>query len=383
MIDVRFLQLGLAAAFVSGCGTIQYYPDLSAPEGDEAVDGEEVVEGGATAVTEDGDTFVVERVEPAYGTDLGGAEVALIGGPFDDDTEVWFGDVQAEIVSVDDDELVVLTPELAVGRVDVVVERDGAEAVLEEGFRVWEDASGLVGLTGTVAIVDLVGDYWAPTASDLAYASFALVEPVPYETWQEYTTAFNSCTLDHVAPQLQLLDAGPASLVGGSVEIDLEDADGWMEAEADVQPGEGYDLVAAESTSDTEAFTLDGLVRVPDGLQITGPNLDSTAPMAVPRQFDLRWDASQPGDYVAIVMEKAVYNPNTDSYVLEETLSCAVSDSGVFTIPGSMWADWSRDETIFVRVGRIRESNVVLPHNQAEVAVTGAFWVSGAVLADG
>jgi hypothetical protein len=171
--------------------------------------------------------------------------------------------------------------------------------------------------------------------------------------------------------------------VGGSVEIDLEDADGWMEAEADVQPGEGYDLVAAESTSDTEAFTLDGLVRVPDGLQITGPNLDSTAPMAVPRQFDLRWDASQPGDYVAIVMEKAVYNPNTDSYVLEETLSCAVSDSGVFTIPGSMWADWSRDETIFVRVGRIRESNVVLPHNQAEVAVTGAFWVSGAVLADG
>jgi len=384
MIDARLALL----AFAAGCGTIQYYPNLTPAEstgsvtGSDGSDGVDGDDGDAPVETVGGESFVVDGVYPPYGTHIGGAEVVIEGGPFDVFTEVWLGDVSAEVLSSTEDELVVRVPAMEVGVVDVVVERDGAEARVADGFRVWEDASGLVGLAGTVAIVDVVGDYWAASVTDRAYAAFALVEPVRYESWEEFTPVFNTCAKDHTPPSLDLLDAGAASLVSASAEIDLESIDGWMESEGGVEAGQGYDLVAGEASDAWEAFTIDDMVRIPDGLRVTGPDLDSAAPLRVPRQFDMFWDAQSPGDYVAIVMEKTVYNANTQTYVLEETLSCAVADAGEFTVPGSLWADWDRDETIFVRIGRIRESTVALPYNNADVAVTGAYWISGALMAD-
>jgi len=307
----------------------------------------------------------------------GGDEVSIFGGPFSDDVAVFFGDAEAEVVSVDDDRIEVITPSNGEGEVDVIVVDGVAEGTLDSGFRVWLDASGKAGLVGTIAFVDVVGDYWGSNTTDFAYAELAAIEPTPYATWEKFSPNQNSCASNYDGPTLQPLDADGALILSGAAEVDLDSDDGWLEADADFAPGESIDFRVDDSEG-MEGTNLVDMVQMPEGLSVLRPNLDSAEPMPSPRQFDLQWDTSQSGDYIAIVMEK-VQVESDGSYTVKQTVSCAVPDTGLYTVPGSMWDDWVTGDTVLVRLGRIKESSLTLPHNNADVAVTGAYWITGAL----
>jgi hypothetical protein len=80
---------------------------------------------------------------PSIGTTSGGTEVVIVlqGIELETPPEVWFGDAEAEVLSVSEDGLSVLvvTPESSAGLVNVVVEVDSATHIKEDAFTYLED----------------------------------------------------------------------------------------------------------------------------------------------------------------------------------------------------------------------------------------------------
>ncbi len=322
-------------------------------------------------------TIELDSVVPAFGSNAGGSEVILRGGPFDRFTEVTFGDVEGEVLSAEADELVVRVPRVDMdGDVALVVRSDIGSAV--GSFRYWPDATGLVGLKGTLAYVNVVGDYWTSSAADRALVELALVEPVAYEPWQDLAPTFGGCASDWGARPDRTVDgAATVTLVSSSTSVDIDvDSDGWYQADGGVTPGQSYDF---EPSSDWAGLSVPDLVQVPVGLRVVEPALDVAVPPKVDRSFDITWDRSDSADYVAVVLERASWDANSGAPVIQQKVTCAVPDNGSFTVPGELWSAWVPDEVIFVSVGRVKVSDGVLPHNGSSIAVTGAYWVAGAV----
>jgi len=373
MYDNRLAVVALA--FAMGCGQVQRYDTAGwyddVPEGEEATE-EALEETPSTGI------FDVSAVRPAFGSDAGGSLVLITGGPFDRFATVFIGGEEAAVVSATSDALTVETPIGVAGVTELEVVSGGG--VSTHSFRYWPDATGLVGLKGSVEFVDVVGDYWADGGFDRARAEIALVEPVAFESWEAFSPTFNSCVSDWALPSDTPVDGlEEVTLVSADVRIDLEsDADGFF-GDQGVSPGESYDL---EPSGDWDGVVLDDLTEVPVGLQVQSPALDVNVPRQVERQFGIEWDRAAPADYVAIVLEKS--HLETDgSLTIEQKVSCAVPDAGSFTVPGSVWREWTSGDVIAVSVGRVFEGNgVVLPHNNATAAVSGIYWVSGAVRAE-
>ncbi len=79
---------------------------------------------------------VVESAVPDRGSLRGGTTVTLTGGPFASGATVRFGDLEAEVLSVDASAIEVVTPpSTTAGLVDVTVRTGGRDAVLPGGFR--------------------------------------------------------------------------------------------------------------------------------------------------------------------------------------------------------------------------------------------------------
>jgi hypothetical protein len=140
-------------------------------------------------------------------------------------------------------------------------------------------------------------------------------------------------------------------------------------------------MYGLEPSGDWSGIVLDDLVEVPIGLEVQSPALDVGVPRKVERQFTLEWDQRVPADYVAIVLEKATREAN-GSLSIDQKVTCAVPDSGSFTVPGTVWRSWQAGDVVTVSVGRVFEGNgLTLPHNNATTAVSGIYWVAGAVQA--
>lgn len=358
----------VAVAGLTACGTVRKY-EVYDPANESSVVGD-LTEGTVGSVA-------IDSVFPPFGSTAGGSEIVVRGGPFDRFTEVWFGDEEGSVISADEGELRVVVPEVPVeGEVVLTVRSEGTEAA--STFRYWEDASGLVGLKGTLSFFDVVGDYWAEGALDRAFAEIALVEPVAFESWEDFAPHFNGCSSDWGTPAEETLDAGQQiTLVSASTTLDLaSEGDGWYAGDEGITPGQSYGL---EPSGDWSGLSVDAMVEVPVGLRIQAPALEGAAPPKVGRQFDLEWDRTTPADYVAIVLERASFANGT--WTVKQKVSCAVSDTGSFTVPGGLWDDWVEDEFVLVSIGRVRESDWILPHNNARSAVTGVYWVAGAVRA--
>ena len=141
------------------CGSMQSYPEAPTEALDTGLEatGESDLDAGDDDDDDDASvvaSIAVDAVQPTYGLDLGGEEVTILGGPFTENTTVLFGDDEAEVLSVDDDRLVVVTPSTtAEGHVDIIIRDGEAQGVMPEGYRFWRDATGKAGMVGTVAVV--------------------------------------------------------------------------------------------------------------------------------------------------------------------------------------------------------------------------------------
>ena len=364
-MSVRFAGVITLAAASVGCGEVRKYHTF---------DGS--VETGVTAEpTVPVAEVAISSVNPPFGSTAGGSEVELLGGPFGDGSTVWFGDTAAEVMDATEDWMRVRVP--AAAR-DGVVDVTAGDAPATGGvtFRYWQDATGLVGLTGTVAFVDVVGGYWPDGGADRALVEVAWVEPVVYASWQEYTDVFGRCVSDWGSAARTVDAVDGITLVSASVRIDLTEDDGWYGANEGIEPGRSYDVELAGAPD----VAFDGAsVDVPSALRVTAPALGGAVPEKVARGFEVTWDTASAADYVAIVAERAMWDSAQQQWSVQQKVSCAVPDDGSFSIPGDLWSAWSDDEVVLLSVGRMRESAFTLPHNNASSAVTGAFWVAGAV----
>lgn len=370
MMHRRLVLVGLLLA-LAGCGKVNRY-DTSGWYVDDVPEEEPLTSG-----EEAPNALALEAVWPAFGSDAGASEVRITGGPFDRFAHVLVGGERAELVSATETELVVRTPPGVAGPTTLEVQSDGATAT--HPFRYWPDAAGLVGLKGSIEFIDVVGDYWADGGADRAHAEIALIEPVAFESWEDFSPTFNSCASDWSLPRDVPLDGmDDVVLVSADVAIDLESDDDGFFGDGGVAPGEMYGL---EPSGDWSGIVLDDLVEVPIGLQVQSPALDVGVPRKVERQFTLEWDQRVPADYVAIVLEKATREAN-GSLSIDQKVTCAVPDSGSFTVPGTVWRSWQAGDVVTVSVGRVFEGNgLTLPHNNATTAVSGIYWVAGAVQA--
>jgi hypothetical protein len=376
----------LPLALVACGGSLSYYGDIDG-DGDGGVDPNGPAQPGEDAASEadGGIALSLDTVWPTFGPNGGGTEVEVIG-TFDDETEIRFDGEVGRVLERDGDRMLVEVPSSnAEGWVDVEAVSGSRDAKLDDGFQYWADGVGMAGTVGEMAYVDIVGDYWE-VGTDVKYATLAFTEPLDWELWRDYAPSIGSCQFefqsgftpafyDPGANFLELESGG-----GPSARLDSQGNGVFQDGpNAAVVPNAVYDLAPINGSADWPVEDVPGIVEVPRTFSVTTPNMDRATPPNTNRSIDLVWGGSG-GDYVVVYMLRQ--RPQGQNWIDDGYVTCAVPDSGAFTVPGAIWPNWSSGDLIHIQVGRVIERRVTLPHNGAESRMAGLFWVYGAALAN-
>jgi hypothetical protein len=332
------------------------------------------------------------QIDPWYGTV--GHVVRITGGPFSEPVEVTFDGVEADVVSVREDEIEVEIPDLTddvLAAVEVSTDAGTADGTLE--FQFFQDGAGKIGAIGSIEWNDLRGTYWDAASVDVGVAQVMFTLPTDMG-WPEliYSPVIEHCELNYVpADTVYVYDPGLPSIdvtAGATVHTLPSDPTYpyvFFDAGIDVAEGWAYDLEPMSGNATWPDFALSELTgELPSSLDITFPPLDGTTPARVARQFTLQWGPPFDGDGVLVWMVRQRFDDTlpTPAWVDQEEVSCWLQDDGSFALP-SLWTDWQTDDGILIYVGRYHEpDNVVMPHNNATSAVIGSYWTVGYLLAN-
>lgn len=338
--------------------------------------------GGGDGGTDDTDGDApTMTVAPNYGLADGGQEITLAGGPFEGDVAVWFGGVEAEIVSVAEDAVVVRTPSWGnSAMVDVELHADNGDAYADDAFTFWENGGGKYGALGVIEWFDTVGYYGAdtpdwgdawvaftvPTGTSVSRLLFGK-DPDTCERDYEFVGQIESYVPGSDA--LTLNGAGGSSLsLGwagdeGRFETALTEgqyvADTWTVAAIE-QPGWAtFEMTLAET---------------PPPFAVTSPDLAAVTPAPTGSEIALAWDGD-PGDYVLA----ALYRYEGDVPV--DRVTCVLADDGAFTVPSDVWTSWTAGQAVTIAIGRAIERGETVPYNQSASGVVGIAWTVGVVQA--
>jgi hypothetical protein len=413
------LLVASAALALGGCGGLEYYD----PAAVDKSDSEPITDGGPGSTTPTVDTasttttttttdtgtvstrtdptpttttttttttpvvLTLAGVSPHYGTTAGGTRVVATGS-FDATTELLFDGVPGAVVSSTATELTVDTPAGAAGWVDVEAVSGTRSAPLASGFQYWTDGSGLTGAFGWFGYTEIVGGFWVGNPPDAGHALLGFSSPGTWEIWQDYAPVLDTCQFDYAGQgQPTPYDPGAAQvgLSSGAVLASIPAdptvapgvyADPNLAANVEVVPGTVYDLDPVAGNADWPGFGVTGFVEVPPAFSVTSPNLGRASdPVDVTRTFTLTWSGGG-GDYVLIWILRQYDNFGT--WVDDGVVTCAVADTGTFTIPAGSWPNWFVGDFLHVQVGRVVETRAVLPHDQSEVRTAGTYWYYGA-----
>ncbi|MEZ4240087.1 MAG: IPT/TIG domain-containing protein [Myxococcota bacterium] len=380
-LEVLALTLALG-----GCGGLSYYD----PGEDGVVGpGGGNTPGGAPAGDDDDDAtsgvpLRIDDVQPTFGSNGGGVEVEITG-QFDDETQLWIDGKEARILELESDRaLVEVPPSNAEGWVDVTATSGSRDAALGDGFQYWADGRGLSGMVGEAAYVDIVGDYWLdPT--DWNYASIAFTRPADHDPMAEYATSLGSCQFEYSSGYVPVFydpGANYLELSGGGSTARLDpQGNGVFQKgpDAGIVANQVYDLTAVGGDADWPVDSVNNLVEIPRSFNVTTPNLDRANPPNTSRAISLAWSGSG-GDYVTIYLLRQ--RPSGQNWIDDGYVTCAVPDTGSFTVPANTWPDWSSGDLIHIQVGRAIERHVELDYNGSEAGLVGLFVVYGAALAN-
>ncbi|MEQ1502107.1 MAG: IPT/TIG domain-containing protein, partial [Myxococcota bacterium] len=330
--------------------------------------------------------LALDTVDPTFGPNAGGTRVTVTGS-FDAATTVEFDGVPGSIVSSTTSEIVVDTPAIAGdGWVDVRAVSGVQSDTIPSGYQYWEDGAGSSGTFGWLTYVRLVGGYWT-NPQDGATGVLAFTTPNAWEPWTDYAPTMDTCAFnygstapgpfyDPGAAHLDLSSGAtsarlvPNATIGAGAYSDLA-----LTPNVDVVPGLLYDLDPVAGNADWPGFGVDGIVEVPPAFTVTVPDLDRANAPNVTRSFTLEWDGGG-GDYVLIYILRQ-YLPLFGNWTNDGVVTCAVSDTGVFTIPSNVWPDWYVDDFLHIEVGRVIERHTVLPHDGSESRTMGIYWYYG------
>ena len=338
--------------------------------------------------------LAITSVTPDYGPSLGGTRVT-VEGSFDASTELWFGGTAGTIVTGDATTIEADTPPGVTGWVDVQAVSGASSATLVDGYQYWLDGTGLGGSLGWLSYVESVGGFWVDGSAQ-AVGAIAFNSPSPWHLWQDYAPAQGTCAFEFPPAALPLL------YDPGAPYVDLADATGLTTARLppdpklpgsyasalvpniDVVPGTTYDLEPIAGDADWPGFGIVDYLEVPAAFSVTSPALDQpTDPVDVTETFTLTWNGSG-GDYVLLyILREGIYyygSPYygyTGTWVLDGYVTCAVPDTGSFTMPAGTWPTWYPGAFLHIQVGRVIESSAIHPHDNSEVRAAGVYWIYG------
>jgi hypothetical protein len=393
-LSFRLTSVATTVALAGACqGLMPYNTDTSSSE-----------TGIETDTDTDTDTepprpIDIDQISPDYGTTTGGLEVEILGGPFDNSAEVFFGTEPGVVQTVSADRLTVATPANTEGVVDVEVVTDTRNGGAAGAFTYWLDGTDQIGAVGEVSWYHYLGNYWAdPPPTDYGHSFMFFVVPTPAPGWQIwYTNTFDSCESEHAyaGPDVFTVELGAATLdltvptSGATMTLERNseypyyyaypDSNGNSYADdmaaVEFQTNGAYGLQPIASTS-FPPIQASSIAATPgSNLDVTLPNLDAAEVPRVSQNFTLQWNGT-PGDYIL------AYFLRYESGAVVETVSCALEDDGNFSMPSSVWSDWHADEQVTFVIGRARVGTSVLSHNHATTGVTGVYWVVGAAFAN-
>lgn len=361
-------------------GLSQYNPDGFFGLGTEGTDGTDGTDGSSGFGSED--KAAVDDVYPNHGSTVGGTEVTILGGPFESNAIVWFGDTQAWVSSFSEYELIVDSPPQLDGVVNVVVEQSGKRSKMADAFRYWEDGSGKAGVLGQVSWYRYVGNYWADDPVPYGFASLFFITPASLQYWELFAPTMDSCAgedfqyngLDVLQPDVDQFTLETT----GAADIELDLSQDYMGlylspelTQADYAANVAYSLIS-DGTTAFPAFEVSAAVNVGTAVNLTTPNVNNSSPPTVRRNsFDLTWTAGD-GDFVLA----ALYQWNASTVV--ETVHCVMEDDGSFRVPSDAWTGWNSGRQMSIEIGRAQRGSGELPYNNGRSEATGMNWIVGA-----
>ena len=133
---------------------------------------------------------------------------------------------------------------------------------------------------------------------------------------------------------------------------------------SDFTVGSTYGLNPITTDPDFPEFSMKGIIETPATFKVSAPAIHGTSPPNVSQSTTLSWSGSG-GDYMI-----AYFLRYEGSAVIDE-VSCVMKDDGSFTVPSTVWSDWSKGDQVSVLIGRAIESSTTLPYNNADNGVVG------------
>jgi len=386
---------------IFGAGIAGCFPQLPLDPPTENLDAtsdDDVFDGSADDDSDEVDDepmvdLSIQGVVPFDGSNAGGLEVVVTGGPFEVDVKVWFGEADGslqlgEVVGVSENALQVIVPESTgfEGLVDVVITSGEQEAVLEESFRYWADASDEAILLASWSHIDVANvDHWSNAPEGLVMADALFIEPQDIYYSDLMSAGLDSCAF--VSTGVDLV-AGPNQfeMIGEGEAVDMViDEDDLQYSYFDEIEGMAYSPVALDLVIDEEgeypAFQMDESLVSPSALSVLAPAIaDASIPSMSMDDAEIRW-ADTDGDFVYIGMV------DLDSGS-DESVACVAANDGDFTIPENVLGDfhytWDWSEMIYVANVQIvvisyNEMGSVVEFNNGEVRTQGGYGLIGAV----
>lgn len=336
--------------------------------------------GGGGGSGEEPAGLQIDGLEPAWAPLSGGTTVTVTGQGFEGEVRFWFGGSEVELTHLDDETLIVTSPEVFTETtVDVVVSSDLGELTVEDAFTFSDepppgdsggggdsggddggDGGGDGGTDGgseagrTSGLIQL--DYlvvgcpscFGLTSNLLISASAALHEPVD-GSWADWMPPNGGCALDpeRGGPTESYLDAGGhLYLESGSRSIDLARSGSGSSAtylsdalsSSDYVRSAAYDLVVPAG-GDLEAFTAEDALISTSGFDSLSPTAiwgdgSSAFPAFKASAASFGWTPTGVSD--SVVIDIVVYSADGGSQLAE--IICAADDTGAATVPSSAFS---------------------------------------------
>lgn len=340
----------------------------------------------------------INRVEPSYGSNGGGAFVEVFGNRLPDQPDLLIGGQLAEVTDATPDRIQAFVP--ANEKTDwvqvKVVGADGTEVKQNKAYQYWPDGSGLTGLWGEAYRLDYLGTYWTNqgggtgpyTPPSQAQIRMVWLQPseltydaiwAPYTDWcqVDYDAGLSATTIATNMEGFTLSDDD-----GDAVQLEPSPSDTNYFEKLGMQanqlaPGTTFSLESGAANGTWPAFGVPDLVRMPSRPELLSPLMDAATPGTTTDTIELQWTPDGDSSYMVAILSRTSAN----GAVIEERATCLLADDGQHTVDPLVWSGWTPGEFVLIQVGRVIADGRRLPHNEADSQLVGVYWVYGAAQA--
>jgi hypothetical protein len=355
-----------------------------------------------TATRDSGEALAALRIDavvPDRAPLAGGTEVTVQGAGFEGDVTFAFGNAQVDVTVVDDETLIVVTPEVRTeATVDVEVESDLGSVTLDGGFTFSDEAGGTgsgtgsgtgggtgsgtgggdgsgsgSGSGGSGVTIGVQMDYVAIPCMDC----FGLTQQVFVDTvamfhsptqgsWHTGLPAAGSCTTTPStgAPVSSTLDVGGSVTLqtgGAAYALPRSNSNGLTAylsngmGQNDYVRNASWDLVVGDGGS-WGPFTVTGALQTTSGFTDVQPidlfepdSWYAFAPLYT-SSFQMSWAPAGVSDLVVVDIQ--VYDQLTGTAYPNGNIVCTSTDTGFITIPAQYFGSFYQGDLASVFIYR-------------------------------